>query len=117
MSLRRTAIPLAAGVAAVAIVLLAWPSADPPAGPARTEASPGRAVFAELGCGSCHRLEAAGSTGELAPDLDERLPNHTATSLREVILDPPVGMMPRDFGRRTTDAELDALVAFLLEAR
>jgi cytochrome c553 len=75
-------------------------------------------VFAKLGCGSCHRLAAAGSTAQLGPSLDARLPNHTAKSLRAVITKPPpYSMMPADFAERTTDAELDALVAFLLESR
>jgi mono/diheme cytochrome c family protein len=116
--LRRLGLPLLAGAIVATVILVAWPAEDPARPTARSGAPPpGRAVFAELGCGSCHRLKAAGTTGQLAPDLDERLPDHTPESLRAVILDPPDGMMPQDFGERTTDAELDALVEFLLSGR
>ena len=75
-----------------------------------------------MGCGSCHTLVAAGSSGVIGPDLDGRLDSYDAASLEAVILDPPAppgggfSPMPDDFGRRMTAAELDALVAFLLEA-
>ena len=75
-----------------------------------------------MGCGGCHRLAAARATGPIGPDLDERLPGHTAASLRAKIVDPGAtapgdafATMPGDFGERMTDAELDALVAFLLQ--
>lgn len=77
----------------------------------------GRQVFAAMGCGSCHRLAAAGSTGELGPPLDERLPAHTPASVRAVIVSPPASMMPDNFGDRLGEDELDALVSFLIAAR
>ncbi len=80
--------------------------------------STGAAVFARMGCASCHTLAAADATGDIGPSLDERLPNHTRDSLRAVIVTPPAGsMMPDDFGARMSDAELDTLVAYLLAAR
>ena len=33
--------------------------------------SPGKAVFASQGCGSCHTFEPAGATGKVGPDLDK----------------------------------------------
>jgi cytochrome c551/c552 len=82
----------------------------------------GRAVFARMGCGSCHRLAAAGSTGTIGPNLDDRLAGYTAGSLAERIVRPPsdggsFSAMPDDFGERMSDADLDALVAFLLATR
>jgi hypothetical protein len=83
----------------------------------------GRAVFARMGCGSCHRLAAAGSDGGIGPDLDERLAHHTRASLTAKVLDPSQGagegfsVMPDDFGSRLTGDELEALVDFLLAAR
>jgi len=81
----------------------------------------GRAVFARMGCGGCHRLAAAASVAPVAPDLDEVLPNYDAAMLRAKIADPyPTGadpsflQMPRDFGRRMSGRELDDLVEFLL---
>lgn len=35
----------------------------------------GADVFASAGCGSCHTLQAAGSTGTVGPDLDESQPS------------------------------------------
>jgi mono/diheme cytochrome c family protein len=81
----------------------------------------GRALFARMACGSCHRLAAVGSQGGIGPDLDERLRDHTAKSLKATIVNPPSRsgfvQMPGDFGERMTDRELDALVGFLLSAR
>jgi mono/diheme cytochrome c family protein len=129
---RRAALPLAAGLAAAGLALAILAStvgiggrdSDVPASPApsvSTEpAGQGRAVFARMGCGTCHTLAAAGSTGNFGPNLDERLPAHSAESLKATILDPPgagdFSGMPTDFGERLGDAELDALVRFLLES-
>ena len=82
----------------------------------------GRAVFARMGCGSCHTLAAAGSRGEIGPDLDQRLPGHTRASLVERITRGPAAdgtfsPMPDNFRDRLDDDELDALVDFLLAAR
>ena len=81
----------------------------------------GRAVFARMGCGACHTLAAAGTLGEMGPNLDERLPSHTRASLIERITRGPsadgtFSPMPDNFGERLDDQELDALVDFLLAA-
>jgi mono/diheme cytochrome c family protein len=71
-----------------------------------------------MGCGGCHRLAAANSTGPIGPDLDERLPSHTRESLTAAILRPPAGsVMPQGFGARMNEAEFDALLDFLLGQR
>ena len=86
--------------------------------PLSERASSGLAVFNRMGCGSCHRLAVAGSRGQIGPNLDDRLESHTADSLKAQILAPgQTGMMPTDFGERMTNAEVDALVGFLLVAR
>ena len=80
-------------------------------------AGAGLEVFNRMGCGSCHRLAAAGSTGPIGPNLDERLKSHTARSLKAKITAPVEGTgMPADFDERMSEAELDALVAFLLSS-
>jgi len=142
---RRVWIPVAAGVAVAAavfaVVLLATSggsggdaraagaqgSAPVPAAAAATGSAPtttgraaaaGRLVFAEMGCGSCHRLAAAGSSGPIGPSLDDALPRHTRASLLAKIRDPGTGsVMPGDFARRMSPAQLQALVGFLLAAR
>jgi mono/diheme cytochrome c family protein len=40
------------------------------------DAAAGEAVFASAGCGGCHTLEAAGSSGNVGPNLDEAKPAH-----------------------------------------
>jgi mono/diheme cytochrome c family protein len=107
---------LAAAVAVGAVMLLSSDegSEAEPAAPTST----GLAVFNRMGCGSCHRLAAAGSEGPIGQDLDERLDGHTAESLTAKIMAPgETSVMPGDFAQRMTDAELDALVGFLLASR
>jgi mono/diheme cytochrome c family protein len=126
---RRLALPLAAGliVAGLTLAILAL-SPGIGGGESTTttevalgESQGGRALFARMGCASCHTLAAAGSTGEFGPNLDQRLRAHTAASLEATILDPPgpqgFSGMPEDFGTRMSDAELDTLVSFLLASR
>jgi cytochrome c553 len=113
--------PVAAGLAAAAIAFAAVAMAtDGDGGGERTAAaSPaGRDVFFRMGCGGCHTLAAAGSQGEIAPDLDVALSHHTRESLIAKISEPgPTSMMPDDFASRMSDAELSALVDFLLASR
>lgn len=92
-----------------------------PATAPATRADAGRAVFARMGCGGCHRLAAGGGSGQMGPDLDALLPGYGAASLRAKIVAPYVTggptyfvAMPRDYGARMSDDELDELVAFLL---
>jgi len=71
-----------------------------------------------MGCGGCHRLAAAGSNGPIGPSLDDALPHHTRDSLLAKIRDPGTGsVMPGDFARRMSPAQLRALVTFLLATR
>jgi len=134
----RVAMPVAAGLAAAtaafAVVALATDGDDrrtaspvratttaaggAPGATTADRVARGRLVFAQMGCGSCHRLAAAGSQGPIAPDLDDRLAAHTRASLRAKITDPgPSSMMPGDFARRMSAGDLRALVDFLLAQR
>ena len=113
--------PLVAGavaaVAAFAVVTAIGGDEPQPRPSAPDERQAGAAVFARLGCGSCHRLAEAGSRGGIGPDLDGRLAGHTAASLAAVITDPPAySMMPADYGARLSDRELEALTSWLLAA-
>ena len=49
-----------------------------PATSPRETRRPGEAVFAAAGCGGCHTLEAAGSSGSVGPNLDDAKPDHDA---------------------------------------
>ncbi len=134
MSPRALALPLVTGlvvaVATFAVVMTADGGDDEREGGGQARAQPpvrgherGTAIFFRMGCGGCHRLAATGSTGEIGPDLDERLPAHDRGSLTGTILNPPgsagtgFSAMPDNFGERMTDSELDALVGFLLATR
>jgi mono/diheme cytochrome c family protein len=83
----------------------------------------GRALFFEMGCGSCHELAATGSTGTIGPNLNLGLPAHDRASLTATILNPPgsdagtFSVMPDNFGERMSSEELNALVGYLLAAR
>ena len=131
---RRHAVPIAAGVAAAAaafaVVALTTddgaeraPGGGREAAPTPAQTVPGGrhagfAVFNRMGCGGCHTLAAANSSAPIGPDLDARLPSHTRESLTAAILSPPsYAAMPGDFGERMSDAELTALVDFLLAVR
>lgn len=85
----------------------------------------GGELFAELGCGACHALAAAGATGRLGPDLDRALRGRSPAQIREDVVDPDAsvadgyteGVMPADFGDVLDRQQLDALVRFLVSAR
>jgi len=127
---RRVVIPLVAGLAtaAIAFVVLVLAtrgdeevsSAPTPAARAagRPDPAGGRLVFAQMGCGSCHTLRAAGSKGQIGPSLDAALPRHSRQSLLSKIVRPGTGsVMPQDFAQRMSFADLRALVDFLMAAR
>jgi cytochrome c oxidase subunit II len=116
------------------------PSSSPSSSPgSSTSAAAGKAVFtgAAAGCGSCHTLAAASSTGTVGPNLDQRLKADCAlpasqkvrgTTLQQCIqtaITKPyaylpagysAGIMPNDFGTRLTSDQIQALVNFLASA-
>jgi mono/diheme cytochrome c family protein len=129
---RALALPVAAGltvaIATFALVMAVDGGDDEREGAGQAQAmtapeavrghTRGRGLFFEMGCGSCHELAATGSTGTIGPNLDLRLAAHDRASLTATIANPPGGgVMPDNFGERMSDAELDALVGYLLAAR
>jgi cytochrome c oxidase subunit 2 len=88
-----------------------------------TAAADGAAVFEEQGCGSCHTLAAAGSTGETGPDLDGALADRDPGYIEESIVDPaavvaegyPPNIMPNTYDDLPPE-ELDGLVQYLAES-
>ena len=69
----------------------------------------GKAVFASAGCGGCHTLKAAGSTGNIGPNLDQLKPSKaTVTHQVEV----GGGAMPA-FKGQLSAAEIDAVAQFV----
>jgi len=103
-----------------------------------TSAAAGKAVFTGVGgCGSCHTLAAAGTTGTVGPSLDTRLRADCALSaskpirgatlqqcIHTAIVKPyafipsgyAAGVMPSNFGQTLTASEVQALVNFLSTA-
>jgi cytochrome c2 len=93
---------------------------------------PGATVFSQNGCGSCHTLQAAGTSGTTGPNLDDVIGTVTKTKggtddlkmpagIKQAITDPdktiapgyPSGVMPQTFGQAINSQDLSALVKFL----
>jgi len=103
-----------------------------------TTPAAGKSVFTGPGgCGSCHTLAAAATTGTIGPNLDTRLKADCALPasqkirgatlkgcIQKAIVDPyaylpsgyPSGVMPSNFGTRLKPNEITALVNFLSTA-
>lgn len=103
-----------------------------------TTPAAGKQVFTGVGgCGSCHTLAAAGTTGVAGPNLDQRLRSDCATAqskqvrgatltqcIETAITKPYAyiptgyqsGIMPATFGQTLTKSEITALVNFLSTA-
>lgn len=96
----------------------------PDAAPPRVEGGPGAQVFADQGCGGCHKLAAAGAGGVTGPDLDEVLPGQSMALIHEAIVEPearttpgyPPNLMPSNYEDVLTDEQLDDLVRYLMQS-
>ena len=73
---------------------------------------PGAKVFADAGCGSCHTLAAAGSSGRVGPDLDQLKPDK-ATVARQVTNG---GNGMPSFGDKLTKQEIDDVADFVSQS-
>jgi len=92
-------------------------------GESETEATTGAQLFAGAGCGGCHTLAAAGTTGTTGPNLDEFLaPDDTTAGVEEMLVDPnvelaegyPANVMPQDYGQTFSKAEIHQLAEYLV---
>jgi mono/diheme cytochrome c family protein len=103
-----------------------------------TTPAAGKQVFTGVGgCGSCHTLAAAGTTGTVGPNLDTDLKTNCATAqskqirgatlqecIKTAIVKPyaylpsgyKAGVMPSNFGQTLKPNEITALVNFLSTA-
>lgn len=95
-----------------------------PAVPAGADpATVGKQTFTSsaTGCGGCHTIADAQTTGTIGPPLDKYLHGHDAAFIRQSIVAPnayvekgyPVGVMPQNFGSGLQPGQIDALVAYL----
>ncbi|MFN8216116.1 MAG: c-type cytochrome [Solirubrobacterales bacterium] len=96
----------------------------PGAAPPEVAGGPGAQVFANNGCGGCHKLEGVeGAGGTTGPDLSEVLPGQSPSKIETDIVDPnkeiaqgyPANVMPETFGQTLSEEELKQLVEFLVE--
>lgn len=79
---------------------------------AEGDAQAGAAVFETAGCGGCHTLAAAGSTGTVGPDLDELRP-----ALDDIVeqVTNGGGAMPA-FGGRLTEEQIRDVAAYVFQS-
>jgi mono/diheme cytochrome c family protein len=118
----RFVLPVAGGLLFAVLVGVWWTSAvwlygqDTTAAPAAAtpipadaDATAGATVFSSAGCGSCHTLAAAKSSGQVGPNLDAALPGY------ETVLDKVTnggGGMPA-FGGQLSEQQLRDVAAFV----
>lgn len=84
----------------------------------------GGQIFGQNGCGSCHTLKAAGTTGTTGPDFDKALPGMSAAEVKKSIVDPnakitpgyPPNTMPQNYGQTINPNDLKTLVNFLISS-
>jgi mono/diheme cytochrome c family protein len=75
-------------------------------------AAAGEGVFASAGCGGCHALEAAGTSGSVGPNLDDAQPDF------ELAVDRVTngrGAMPA-FGDRLSEQQIRDVAAYVVES-
>ncbi len=82
----------------------------------------GKTVFVSTGgCGACHTLAAAGTTGSIGPNLDKYLKGKSEAFIQTSLVDPnayvekgfPASVMPPNFGTTLTKGEQSAVVKYL----
>ncbi len=76
------------------------------------DAAAGEAVFAEAGCGGCHTLEAAGSSGTVGPNLDESQPAYELAVDR---VTNGAGAMPA-FAGQLDETQIQDVAAYVVES-
>jgi mono/diheme cytochrome c family protein len=79
---------------------------------AEGDAEAGAEIFNEQGCGGCHALEAAGSSGTIGPNLDESQPTF------ELAVDRVTngsGAMP-SFSDKLSEDEINNVAAYVVES-
>ncbi len=91
--------------------------------PAAEATGSGEQLFASIGCGSCHTLSQAGTTGTTGPDLNESLATDDNTAgIEEMIVHPdaevvegyPANVMPQTYGESLSKQEVHELAEFLV---
>lgn len=87
------------------------PACKPPGGGEIT-ATDGAMIFSEAGCGGCHTLAAAGSSGTVGPNLDE------SKAARDLVVDRITngkGAMPA-FADRLSEEQIQAVADYVVQS-
>jgi cytochrome c oxidase subunit II len=94
----------------------------PPAATSASVTAAGKAIFTgSAGCGSCHTLADAKTTGAVGPDLDKFLKGKSQAFIRTSIVDPNAyvekgfgaNIMPGNFKTTLSTDQINALVQYL----
>lgn len=107
---------------------VATPATPTPAAPAPTAAIDAKKLFVAgkgqaTACGACHTLAAAGTNGQVGPNLNEALKGDDQAAIKEMIVNPnkeiakgfAAGVMPPSYGTTLTPAEINALAAYIFK--
>lgn len=85
--------------------------------------SSGAQLFTGVGCGGCHTLSAAGTTGTTGPNLTESLaPDDNTQGIEEMIVHPDdevvegyaPNVMPQNYGETLSKSEVQELAEYLV---
>jgi mono/diheme cytochrome c family protein len=119
----RFVLPIAGGLLFAVLVGVWWTSAvwlygqNAAAAPAKSspipadaDAAAGAKVFASAGCGSCHTLAAAKSSGQVGPNLDDAKPGYDVVVAK--VTDGGGGGMPA-FGGQLSEQQIHDVAAFV----
>jgi uncharacterized membrane protein len=104
--------PVAGAAAVLVLAFVLEPDDEPDEGtatPTPAAVARGRAVFASAGCGGCHVLADAGSTGAVGPNLDAARPS------RQLLIERVTngqGAMPA-FRGRISETEIENVAAYV----
>jgi len=85
-------------------------TSEPGEGGAEGDAAAGEAVFVSAGCGGCHVLEAAGSSGAVGPNLDDAKPDDALVVDR---VTNGAGVMPA-FGDTLSAKQIQDVAAYVV---
>lgn len=93
------------------------------AGAGGTSGANGEQLFTSAGCGSCHTMSAAGTSGKVGPNLEKSLAlDDNTAGIEEMIVHPnaevvegfPPNVMPEEYGTTLSSEEIHALAEFLV---
>jgi mono/diheme cytochrome c family protein len=99
----------AAVVAGALVFVLTGCGGDEGGSDGSKSSSPGAKVFADAGCGTCHTLKAAGSSGTVGPNLDEAQPDEE--TVRRQVTNGGGGMP--SFRDQLTEKEISEVAEFV----